>query len=149
MKLLRTKYGPAEVATYNSRAWELSGVHLLNAGRVNEALTVLWGLYEKMLEAQKTLGRVHKGTPLVWISDCLYRLNFPVHAKRYLMLTLCEDAVRGEGSISAEKTGVYFRLVGHGLPERELQSIRKGDFPTRTRDARESPISGGAITAVG
>ena len=59
--------------------------------------------------------------PLVWMSDCFRLLGFPVHAKRYLMLTLCEDALRAQGEISPDTTGVYFRLVWlHGLPHDEL-----------------------------
>jgi hypothetical protein len=74
-----------------------------------------------MLEAQTVLGRIHKGMPLIWMSDCFRHLNFPIHAKRYLMLTLCEDAIRAEGVISPETTGVYFRLVwNHGLLHEDL-----------------------------
>lgn len=37
------------------------------------------------------------------------------------MLTLCEDAIVGQGVISPESGGVYFRLVwGHGLRDSEL-----------------------------
>ena len=133
LKRLQTRYGPTDIA---SDAWELSGVYLLNSGRGHEALGVLWGLYQQMLDAQSALGRrVHKGTPLVRISDCFHQLNFPVHAKRYLMLTLCEDAVEGQGNVSAEKAGVYFRLVGRGLPEHELQRYAREVF----RHARKSP----------
>jgi hypothetical protein len=38
------------------------------------------------------------------------------------MLTLIEDAIRGNGGISAETSGVYFRMVWrHGLVDSELQ----------------------------
>jgi hypothetical protein len=66
-----------------------------------------------MIEAQEKLGRFHKGMPLIWISDCFRSLNCPAHAKRYLMLTLCEDAIRGGGDVSPETTGVY--LMGLDL----------------------------------
>jgi hypothetical protein len=37
------------------------------------------------------------------------------------MLTLCEDAIRENGAVSPENSGIYFRLVWlHGVPEREL-----------------------------
>jgi hypothetical protein len=79
-----------------------------------------------MLQTQRTPTRVHKGTPLVWISDCFYRLGFLIHAKRYLMLTLCEDAIEGQGNVPADTTGVYFRLVWeHGLPDSELRRYAK------------------------
>src|SRR5262249_43399716 len=71
--------------------------------------------------AHEKSGRVHKGMPLVWMSDCFRQLGFPVHAKRYLMLTLCEDAQQANGIIRPETTGVYFRLVWlHGLSHNDL-----------------------------
>jgi hypothetical protein len=57
---------------------------------------------------------------LVRISDCFQSIGFPVHAKRYLMLTLCEDAIQGKGTVSPQVTGVYFRLVWGGLTDGEL-----------------------------
>jgi hypothetical protein len=121
-ELLPRKFSPSDVTTANGlRVWELSGLYFLFSGRVHEALGVFWGLYERMLDAQSSTNRVHKGVPLVWISECYHQLGFPVHAKRYLMLTLCEDAIYGKGSVSTD-TGVYFRLVWRqGLSDRELQ----------------------------
>ena len=56
--------------------------------------------------------------PLVWISECFFRLNFPVHAKRYLMYTLCEDAIGYGPKKRAKGSGVYFRAVrGHGMSD--------------------------------
>jgi hypothetical protein len=96
---------------------------------VHEALAIFSGLYQQMLAAQNPATRVHKGMPLVWISDCFGRLGFPVHAKRYLMLTLCEDALRENGDVSPNTTGVYFRLVwGHGLPDAELRRYARQFF---------------------
>ena len=103
------------------RTWEISGLLFLNSGRTHEALGVFFEFYDRMLEAQSSLGRLHKGTVLVWIGECFERLGFPTHAKRYLMLTLCEDALLGDGTVPAETSGVYFRLVWrHGLPHNEL-----------------------------
>ena len=56
------------------------------------------------------------------ISDCFGRLGFKVHAQRYQMLTLCEDAILGQGTISPQMSGVYFRLVLGGVPANKLQS---------------------------
>ena len=80
-----------------------------------------------MLKAQSESGQwIHKGMPLVWVSDAYQQLGFPALAKRYLMLTLCEDAVREQGSISPETTGVYFRLVWqHGVSDAELRRYAK------------------------
>jgi hypothetical protein len=103
------------------RAWELSGLFFFSQGRYHEALSLFTALYYAVLRARDEAGRLHKGMPLVWIADCYSRMGFPVHAKRYLMLTLCEDAIRENGAVSPENTGIYFRLVWlHGVPEREL-----------------------------
>ena len=59
----------------------------------------------------QTKTRIHKGMPLVRMSECHSKLNRPMLAKRYLMLTACEDAIRSKGQIVPEETGVYFRLV--------------------------------------
>jgi hypothetical protein len=59
------------------------------------------------------------------MSECYARLGYQVHAKRYLMLTLCEDALRANGEVSPNESGIYFRLVwGQGLPEEELCHAR-------------------------
>ena len=98
MTFLPTWYTPAQVAQPpGDRAWELAGLYFFNSRRFHEALSLFWGLYKHKIEAQNASGRVHKGMPLVWISDCFNELGFPVHAKRYLMLALCEDALREEG----------------------------------------------------
>ena len=88
LRILPGKYPPEQIATPRSnRAWELAALCLLGSNRVHEALSLFWALYEQMLAAQSTAGRIHKGVPLVWIGECFSRLDFPVHAKRYLMLT--------------------------------------------------------------
>ena len=104
------------------RAWELAALMHLNRRRPYEALAIFWSLYQHMLAAQDQGKRVHKGTPLCWIADCFQHLGYPVHAKRYLLLTLCEDAVQGKGIVPASYTGSYFRLVWGGhLSDREFQ----------------------------
>jgi hypothetical protein len=46
------------------------------------------------------------------------------------MLTLCEDALRANGEVSPNESGIYFRLVwGQGLPEEELRRYAK-EFAT-------------------
>ena len=136
VRRLPEKYSPAQVAMpKGNRAWELAGWLLLETGRVYEALSVFFCLYEQMLDAQAGGDRVHKGMPLVWISECYFRLGFPVHAKRYLMLTLCEDAIQGQGVVPADTTGVYFRLVWrHGLPDPDLQRYAGRTFELAQQD---------------
>lgn len=72
-----------------------------------------------LLHQQEANIHAHKGMPLVWISDCYGNLGCPVLARRYLMLTTCEDAIRDKGHIQADQSGVYFLWVwkyglGHG-----------------------------------
>lgn len=106
-------YGPASVMAPGSeqRAWELVALHLRDQRRPHEGIAILAALYRQMLTGQLAVKkRVHKGMPLVWMSDMYAQLGFPALAKRYLMLTLCEDAVASRGTVSPESSGVYFRL---------------------------------------
>jgi hypothetical protein len=105
------------------RLWELVGLYYRNRERYYEALSIFARLYDHMIVAQQETGeRVDKGMPLVWMRDCYAAIGFPAHAKRYLMLTLCEDAVTGGGEVHPDTKGSYFRLVwGHGLPDAELK----------------------------
>jgi hypothetical protein len=126
LEKLPAVFTPRHVAVTSGRAqrtWELVGLDFFNRGRFHEAIAIFSKLYEHILVSQgETQQRVHKGMPLVWISDCYSRLSFPALAKRYLMLTLCEDAIRGNGLVCAEETGVYFRLVWeYGLSDTLLR----------------------------
>jgi len=110
--------------TIEQRLWELIGLSILNKYGPHEALAIFMALYDHMLIAQeKNKYRVHKGMPLLWVSECFYRMGFHVHTKRYLMLTLCEDALTyNEGEIDPDTSGTYFRLVWlHGIPDSEYQ----------------------------
>jgi hypothetical protein len=135
--LLPEKYAPEDVVTSDgARPWELAGLCFLHARRAHEALGIFWVLYQHMLAAQTVGKRVHKGMPLIWISDCFRQLGFPVHAKRFLMLTLCEDAQQTEGVISPPTTGVYHRAVwAHGIGHDQL--ARYGEQLYKT--AQECP----------
>lgn len=96
------------------RAWELIGLYYFNQDKPRnfEALSIFLTLYRHMLEGQEKLGqRVHKGMPLLWAGECYALSNYAALRKRYLMLALCEDAIREGGTVSPESTGVYFRLV--------------------------------------
>jgi hypothetical protein len=134
-KLLRQlpiAFPPEDICTPTDqqRAWELVGLFYLNQKRIYEALPIFSSLYDHMLSAQERKRMYcHKGMPLVWIAECYSRLGFPALTKRYLMLTLCEDAIRGDGEVSPEQTGIYFRLVwGHGLPDEDLKRYSKSMF---------------------
>jgi hypothetical protein len=131
---LRLKYPPTQAVGQNGgRAWDYSGLVLREQGRLHEALAVHCAHYEHLLEGQQPGARIHKGTPLVRISDCFGALGYRVHAQRYLMLTLCEDAIQGNGVISAQNTGVYFRLVLGGVTAEQLQAYAADFFELATQ----------------
>ncbi len=134
--LLQSKYPPSQAASGNGlQAWDYSGLALSYQRRFHEALQVHWEHYQHLLQGQQAGTRIHKGTPLVRISDCYRILEYRVHALRYLMLTLCEDAVQDGGTISARTTGVYFRLIAGGVTDGKMQEYarqvfkRAGEFP--------------------
>lgn len=104
-------------------AWEGVGNYYRLLGRLNEAIPIFSLLYKQMLQAQVELGRwVHKGMPLVWLNECFWAMGWWVHAKRFIMLTLLEDAIREKGTVSPATTGVYFRIVWrHGLSDDQVK----------------------------
>jgi len=103
--------------------WERVGNFYKNLGRLYEALAIYFSLYYQLIEAQKIANEyIHKGLPLLWISECYYAMGFPVHTKRYLMLTLIEAAIDGKGNIPPDTTGIYWRLIyRHGLSDAEFK----------------------------
>ena len=116
---------PAQASDAKSdlqRAWELCGLYYRDQGRLYEAQAIFHSLYNQMLTYQEEAHkRVHKGMPLVWISDFHASLGHPALARRYIMLTTCEDAIRDEGTIPPGTTGVYFRAVWqYGISHHEL-----------------------------
>ncbi len=116
---------PASESAQNpekQRVWELCGLYYQNQGRYHEALAVFQTLYGQMLLFQEETGnRAHKGMPLCWISDCYDWLGCPALARRYLMLTTCEDSIRDSGFINPNTSGVYFRwVIKFGLGHTEL-----------------------------
>jgi len=132
----------ANYAAAPYRVWELSAQYLLYRSRAHEALAVFWALYERILQDQvKTKNRSHKGAPLVFISDCFLQLGFPVHAKRYLMLALCEDALQEKGEIDPQKHGVYFRLVWqHGHTDAEVRQYARDAYDRAQKMTNEARL---------
>jgi hypothetical protein len=131
LQLLPQRYSCEDVAQSTLRpgpssahnAWEsCGGTYLLN-GRVHEAIAVFQALYGHLLDYQQNSGkRAHKGSPLVFLSDCHARLNQPVVARRFLMLGLCEDAIQNKGVVRPEATGIYFRAVWYfGLSDEQVR----------------------------
>lgn len=125
---LPNTFPPAAITSEAAqKVWDWCGYFYFTAGRLHEALALFEAYYDQILEHENTAGvRVHKGGPLVRLSDCHSRLGRPVLAKRYMMLTTCEDAIRDKGVIPAETTGTYFRMVWqYGLSDRELSRYAK------------------------
>ena len=137
LRVLTLNVAPVDVATSEGdRVWELCGNYLFNQQRFHEALFLFLQLYDLKLAAQTTVGRVHKGSPLIWISHCFSTLGFLVHAKRYAMLALCEDAVQGKGTVSPDG-GAYFQLMWKGgMRETDLNGYAKRGFQIEQQDPK-------------
>lgn len=113
----------AEQGTVERRKWELIGLFYRSQQRWRDAIAIYLSMYYHFLCLQESSGaRVHKGMPLVWLADCYLSLGFTTLSKRYLMLTLIEDAITMKGKIDPINTGSYFRLVWqHGLTDNEIK----------------------------
>jgi hypothetical protein len=120
--------------------WQHCGYFYFHLRRYNEALGVFSAMYDQMLAYQLQMKhRIHKGMPLVRMSECHSNLKRPALAKRYLMLTACEDAISGEGHIDPGKTGIYFRLVWErGFSHRLLDRYAREVWKIAQKQPRES-----------
>ena len=121
---------PHEAATLDSPQgwlWEQIGYLFRVCGKFYEARAIYESLYIQLLKYQeKTKQRIHKGMPLIWISDCHLFLGHPLHAERYFMLTLCEDALREKGIIKPGISGVPPRGVQYyGMSPFEIECYMK------------------------
>ncbi|MFV2044916.1 MAG: hypothetical protein ACC700_16980 [Anaerolineales bacterium] len=120
----------AESGSDERRTWELIGLFYRANNRWHDAIAVYSAMYDHFLKFQlETNKRVHKGMPLVWIADCYLALvNIPL-SKRFMMLTLIEDAITSEGDLDPVATGSYFRLAWrHGLPDMEVKRYCEGAY---------------------
>jgi hypothetical protein len=112
--------------TLEQRIWELVGLHYLYKQpnpQPHDAALIFSKLYDHQLKSQKEFNhRVHKGVPLLWMYECFRMMGYPNHALRYLMLCLCENAIRTQGKVNPEESAVYFRAVWrHGLSDFDLK----------------------------
>ena len=111
---MRWHDGPTSSA---QRAWNQIAHYFVATGHLPHALVILESLYHQLLRFQTKSGQwIHKGQPLIKISDCYLHLNYPVHSKRYFMYTLCDDAIDRKGP-RYEGSGVYGRISWHGISE--------------------------------
>ncbi len=94
------------------KVWELIGLYFRSQQRWHDAIAIYSAMYYHFIKYQlDSSNRVHKGMPLVWIADCYLYLGNLSLSKRYLMLTLIEDAITMSGNVDPVKTGSYFRLA--------------------------------------
>ena len=113
----------AENGTDERKIWENIGLFYRHQNRWYDAIAIYLSMYYHLLRLQEsTRKRVHKGMPLLWLAESYYFLGFATLSKRYLMLTLVEDAITWEGNVDPLKTGSYFRLAWrHGLTDNEIK----------------------------
>jgi len=117
---------PEKVATQGTderKIWELIGLYYRSQGRWYDAIAIYFAMYYHFLRLQISSGtRVHKGMPLLWLADCYSSLGYATLSKRFLMLTLVEDAITMQGVVDPIKTGSYVRLAWrHGLIDSEIK----------------------------
>lgn len=142
LEVLPKLYSPEKVddeSRAEHKIWDTVGFWYLGNGRYHEALAIYEALYNQMLTAQEQFNRrCHKGTPLIRIADCYGGLGCIQFVRRYLMLTLIEDAIRDKGTISVERTGSYFRLVWGGLTDSEFKRYAREAFDLYSKDANNA-----------
>jgi hypothetical protein len=139
---LKEEFLPNEIAIggKEQRAWECMALFYRDTRRLHQAIQTIAALYDQMLAYQEiTKKRIHKGMPLVWLRDFHLGLNHLATAKRYAMLTLCEDAIREKGILDAQQGGTYFRLAfQHGMADVEIQRYAKAIFELSQKNPEES-----------
>lgn len=100
------------------KAWEAAGLYYITEGRFYEALSIFATCYDHLLRTQQAGNfRLHKGKPLIWMSDCYWNMNWLVHAKRYLMLAFCEDLLTDAGQVIENRGASYRGTWRHGISE--------------------------------
>jgi hypothetical protein len=109
--------------TDERHVWEWIGLYYRTHQRWYDAIAIYSAMYKHFSQHQLDTGdRIHKGMPLVWIADCYAAVGNIHMSKRYLMLTLIEDAIRTKGVVDPIETGSYFRLAWrHGLSDMEVK----------------------------
>src|SRR5579862_5550176 len=144
-ELLGLRDGPAQLIPKlcssvdpkdQENVWDSCGQYYFGQGRSYEALSIYSAMYQQFMTLQGLDGvRRHKGTPLVRICDLHAALGHPLIADRFMMLTVCEDAIAFAGRIPAEGTGSYFRAVWrHGISHEEFNGYAASAYGAWRRD---------------
>ena len=99
----------------NQNTWTSTAAFYFNQSRYTEALLFYKALYDHMLLAKSTMNkRYHKGTPLVYMSDTYAQLETAFISRRYLMLTLVEDAIEIGQNLTRYDRNLFSRSLGRG-----------------------------------
>ncbi len=138
IRVLREQIDPTEEGACH--VWDGCARFYTMQGRFYEALAIYHSMYDKLMEMQDRLRRrIHKGTPLVRISDVHGLMSRPLLAKRYIMLTVCEDAINCKGNIPSENSGSYFRAVWHhGMSDEQFRAYASAAWNASQEDAEAS-----------
>ena len=105
-------------------AWETVGLYYLMQDRPIEALSVFSRWYDELLELQTIHKvRLHKGKPLILISDCYWFMDWPSHSKRFLMCALIEDIITDLGNIRQDRGAVFRAKWRHQLSQLFLEEV--------------------------
>jgi hypothetical protein len=123
-----TKVG--DYGTYEREIWDKVGAFFRASQRFHDAIAIYSSMYSHLLMGQLANNqRIHKGAPLVWLADSYANLGNNYLSKKYLMLTLIEDAITYEGKLDTIKTGSYFRLAWrHGLSDIEIKRYAEDTY---------------------
>ncbi len=140
---LSEKYSVADLAAADSdtrRLWDLIGAFYRSTNLWYDAAMIYERMYYRLLELQDNTGsRIHKGTQLVWLADCYDSVGNVPLSKRYLMLTLVEDAVTLAGNLDPVSLGSYYRLLWrHGVPDTALRVYASEAYRVSMKQPREA-----------
>jgi hypothetical protein len=120
------------------KAWEAVGLYYITEGRHYEALSIFAACYDRLMRTQREGDfRLHKGKPLIWMSDCYWHMDWLVHAKRYLMLAFCEDLLTDVGVIIENRGAFYRGIWRHGMSEELFEALARDV----SRSAHYSPTA--------
>lgn len=140
LTILRQTIDPRETQDGQSGIWDKCARYYTLQARFYEAFSIYYAMYAKLMDMQEQLGtRLHKGIPLVRVSEIHAFMGNPLLAKRYVMLTLCEDAINWKGNINIESSGSYFRAVWQqGISDEQYRRYASEAWTASQRESQAS-----------
>jgi hypothetical protein len=107
---LKADADPSCEDPFNTKYYLVAQYYALT-DRLEVAAYVYWQQYDALQTHEQHTGtRLHKGYPLVKLSEIYERLGWGSLAERYRMLTLVEDAITSNGHCDRKLGGVFWRL---------------------------------------